>query len=277
MSEGLSRVDPPVSLELGVTMRPRIEGGVRPSSDSISYSQWRAGGRDRNNGPLLNALSPDSPDTDDVVNAFDDSPSTQEVIDAFGPVAIHDMTHGGSPVAGPSNMSPAQTRKRARTEAQAGDAAGSQDSTQTVGPSPTVEAAAPASGSGHNSSSDGGFDSAQGPESFLPKGGYSTQSGMMIFRKVHRMKSWAIPYWNVARNGYRSGANLVTTPLAKIPWEYAFFYLSPEEFDMFPNLPYALPVKRSANLCVSAQFLLTLVTFLHLWQASLILHDLLLT
>ena len=92
-----------------------------------------------------------------------------------------------------------------------------------------------AAGTGHNSSSDGGFDSAQGPETFLPSGSYKTTGGSMMFKKVHRIKSWAIPYWNNRKAGFRSGANCVSTPLVKIPWEYAFMYLSPDEFDLLPT------------------------------------------
>ena len=94
--------------------------------------------------------------------------------------------------------------------------------------------AASTSGTGHNSGSDGGFDSAQGPVSFLPSGGYKCTGGQMTFTKVHRMKSWAIPYWNIASTTIRGGANLVTTPLVKIPWEYPFFYMSEEEFKLIP-------------------------------------------
>ena len=74
-----------------------------------------------------------------------------------------------------------------------------------------------AAGSGHNSASDGGFDSAQGPESYLPKGGYKVRSGQMMIEKVHRMKMWAIPYYPVKDDNLRGGSDLVTTPLAEIP------------------------------------------------------------
>ena len=65
----------------------------------------------------------------------------------------------------------------------------------SASPAQAVSAATSA-GTGHNSGSDGGFDSAQGPESFLPSGGYKVNPGQMTFTKVHRIKSWAIPYWN---------------------------------------------------------------------------------
>jgi hypothetical protein len=129
--------------------------------------------------------------------------------------------------AGPSNAPDMETRgtKRGNDGVQGGG----------TPPSNPAEAATTAAskGTGHNSGSDGGFDSAQGPETFLPTGGYSVKAGQMKFKKVHRMKSWSCPYIPLP-SGDRSGSTMITTPLTKIPWEFAFFYLSPEEFELIP-------------------------------------------
>lgn len=112
-----------------------------------------------------------------------------------------------------------------------------------MAPEPSQDSSVSSSqGSGHNSASDGGFDSSQGPVSFFPTGGYGCSSGSQTFTKVHQMKSWAIPFWTVADTVHGNTAYMVTTPLAHIPWEYAFFYLSEEEFDLIPPGSYVRSV-----------------------------------
>ena len=55
MKDGLPRVDPPLSSRINVTFRPKADNqGVRPSSTSISYNQWRD---NRSAGPLLDAFN----------------------------------------------------------------------------------------------------------------------------------------------------------------------------------------------------------------------------
>nr|QOD39531.1 VP [uncultured densovirus] len=235
----LPRVDPPPRLGINVTQRPRIEGRgdnrSRPSSDSIPFREWKDRKRGLS-GPLIdgfnNQREQQNNRNDQLLNTVVaeelDSDEINEVEDIIrqaegGSISIADFDNTDG--AGPSEMSGRGT-KRGNNGRQGGSAA----------PPNPAEAVAPtdASGTGHNSQSDGGFDSAQGPESFLPKGGYKANGGSMMFKKVHRMKSWAIPYWKVADASAHAGANLVTTPLAKIPWEYAFFYLSPEEFALIP-------------------------------------------
>lgn len=235
----LPRVDPPPRLGINVTQRPRVEGRgdsrSRPSSASISFREWKARRRGES-GPLIDGFNRQREQQEArndhmlntvVASELDDS-ERMEVEDIIrqaegGSISIADFDDTDG--AGPSNMN---TRGQKR-----GNDAGQGGSGAPPNPAEAVGAAT-ASGTGHNSQSDGGFDSAQGPESFLPKGGYKANGGTMMFKKVHRMKSWAIPYWNLADATAFSGANLVTTPLAKIPWEYAFFYLSPEEFNLLP-------------------------------------------
>ena len=175
-------------------------------------------------------------ETDDgqaVINSVISENNNAELAEFSGGSAPHRPVVTGADFdnqdgAGPSNAPDMNTRgqKRGNDGPQGGNSA-------PANPAEAVQTAS-ATGTGHNSGSDGGFDSAQGPESFLPSGGYSASPGKLKFKKVHRLKSWAIPYYNLPLANYKSGSNLITTPLTKIPWEYAFFYLSPEEFSLLP-------------------------------------------
>lgn len=250
-NRGLPRVDPPKRLGIETTMRPPLnkKTGQRPNNQSITFREWQ----DRNSGkagPLIEAFKAGRNVGSTTIRTLLDHATFEEIpesermeIEAIlrdidsGSISIADFdnTDGAGPSNAPQYEAP-QDGDMANTRGQKRQ----NDEEQGGGPTPPqpspVEAvgAAAASGTGHNSGSDGGFDSAQGPVSFLPKGGYQAKGGMMKFKKVHRMKSWAIPYWNLSSATYQSGSNLVTTPLAKIPWEYAFFYLSPEEFNLLP-------------------------------------------
>ena len=81
---------------------------------------------------------------------------------------------------------------------------------------------------------DGGFDSTSGPDDTLFMGGYKATSGRQTFSKVHEITIEAIPYTTVKTTEVRSGANLIVTPLARIDWDYPFFYLSEEDFNKIP-------------------------------------------
>ena len=232
-AQGLPRVDPPTNLNIGVTFRPPMRGGVRPPSASISYRTWRESVRPSTSGPLVDAFNrqrtlnvlqqgvAESLNEDERMEIED----IVRFLDKGGSISIADFddADGAGPSHAPDDMG-------GGTKRGGGEQGGSARPQQPV----PVGAPAVAAGAGHNSSSDGGFDSAQGPEKFLPSGGYQSSAGALMFKKVHRLKSWAIPYLNVTDPTTRSGANLVTTPLAKIPWEYAFFYLSPDDFDLIP-------------------------------------------
>ncbi|AIQ82698.1 structural protein [Sea star-associated densovirus] len=238
----LPRVDPPPRFGWNVTQRPRIEGTgpgrMRPSSNSISFRDWKNGRRGAS-GPLIDGFNrqreQQNARNDHLLNTVVASELSEsermEVDELFrqatgGSISLADFDNTDG--AGPSSSNTMDTRsnKRAHEGPQGG----------SVAPANPAAAAsiAPAAGAGHNSQSDGGFDSAQGPVTVLPKGGYSATGGTMMFKKVHRMKSYAIPYWNLADETAFSGANLCTTPLAKIPWEKAPFYTSPEEFALIP-------------------------------------------
>ena len=238
-NQGLPRVDPPPRLNIAVTARPPINRrtGVRPDNASISFRDWKAQRRGQA-GPLIDGFNRQREQQDNrndhlfntVVAAElrdDERLEVEAIIREVngGSISIADFDNFDG--AGPSNE-PMDTRgnKRQHDGGQGGSGA-------PPNPAEAVSTAS-ASGTGKNSGSDGGFDSAQGPKSFLPTGGYSAQGGMMRFTKVHRMKSWACPYFSLTTDVPYSGSNLVTTPLAKIPWEYAFFYMSPEEFSLLP-------------------------------------------
>lgn len=257
----LPRVEPPNRLKqvIGVTMRPPRIGGVRKTNEAISWSEFV----NSNRGPLLDAisgselpqLSPDTlnhilnDDTDDFVYYRQDP--IDEIIDALdnpGGAIVSDSDFDDRDGAGPSGVQFGRKRprldtptpdtseeteisfpnmSRPNTRGNAGGAA------MEVDAAPAATAAAAARATGHNSASDGGFDSAQGPESTLYKGGYSVKNGMLEFTKVHRIRTAAIPFIAIA-DGFRSGSILTSTPLAEIPWNRPYFYMSPEEFSIIP-------------------------------------------
>lgn len=85
--------------------------------------------------------------------------------------------------------------------------------------------------SGHNAASDGGFDSAQGPKSYLKHCGYSYEEGYRTYEKSHRYKSWALPFAFQAADG---NSKFVTTPLAYVPVDNIKSYMTPREFALIP-------------------------------------------
>ncbi len=228
----LPRVDPPARLGIGTTFRPPIDRNtrIRPDNASISFDRFRDNADHR--GPLIEGFDRQREQqesrNDHMLNTVEamaiDSDEEREINDIIAQSNAGTLT--GEGVNG-RDMSD-RTNKRARAD---GDVGGPSSGSGGPVAGPTPVAAAAAGGKGHNSPSDGGFDSAQGPMTVLARGGYKTNGGQMSFSKVHRMKSWAIPYWSL-NSADRGGSKIVTTPLAKIPWEYAFMYLSPEEFDL---------------------------------------------
>lgn len=101
----------------------------------------------------------------------------------------------------------------------------------TAQPMDTGAAPAPAAAaSGHSAKADGGFDSAQGPEGYIPQGSYDHGGGHMSFTKVHQIKSYALPFLNLVDDNEK----LTTTPLGELPWDRPLFYMSKGEFDLIP-------------------------------------------
>ncbi len=247
-NQGLVRVDPPSRLDIGVTARPPLSSKdkTRPTNDSISFKDWTSRNKG-SSGPLIDSfkkgVSKDNQKFLEGAVAVDMTDEERGEVDSIlkdfddGVISLADFDDTDG--AGPSGVTPAAPttttttdmgNKRGHGGTQGGADRPSQPATSTAAPT--------AAGAATSKGSDGGFDSAQGPISSLPTGGYSASGGSMRFTKVHRMKSWAIPYWNLPTPDARGGSNLVSTPLAKIPWEYAFFYISPEEFALLPSGSY---------------------------------------
>lgn len=242
----MTRVDPPANQLFSHYTTQRPPHGQ--SNESVSYDAWRSANRPMvmrplgqpqqqpvDNQPENQVEQPNNNNNNN--NQFEenfDYDLAAQIGNEHGSqinAALDALTNqaGGSssisePVAGTSTGGETMGTKRGNDGVQGTPAPPPQP---TGEPAPTMQ--------GRRGGSDGGFDSAQGPVSVLPTGGYNVSPGQMAFKKVHRMKSWAIPYYNVpATTPTRNGCNFVTTPLAKIPWEYAFFYLSKEEFDLLP-------------------------------------------
>ena len=190
-NRGLPRVDPPRKLGIAVTMRPpkNSRTGDRPSNESISYNEWRNRDRGRS-GPLIDGFNRQREQQNarndfllNTVEASDMSVEEQEEVHDI----LRQVESGSIPVSD-SNMSGGGVKR----------GGGPQGGPSSAPPNPATEArATAAAGTSANKGSDGGFDSAQGPESFLPTGGYRSSGGTMSFTKVHRMKSFAIPYVNM--------------------------------------------------------------------------------
>ncbi len=206
-------------------MRPPInrETGVRPSNASISYRTYRHG------GPIVDAMANAA-----RINAGGSS-----------------LSSGGAGPSRPDTSVPAVQEPEVPREADM--AAAQVDNARKrlrpdPGPEDPLSAAAP---SGHSSRADGGFDSSQGPEHHIDRGGYKNGGGFMYYKKVHHLKSFAIPFLNVVQ-----GANKwVTTPLAEIPWDRMFLYMSRDEFNLIPDGSHVVSCKIEVqNLVSSTQF-----------------------
>ncbi len=240
---GLVRVDPPARLGINVTMRPPMNRrtGVRPTNKSITFRQWRESGN----------IS--SSDEESLVAESLSSGELAEVEDIIreanaGGISLSDFDDRDG--AGPSGV------KRKEPEVNQDDISTDEyveEEEADMGPTKKArvdngepmeeEPVQVAGGSGRTSKSDGGFDSAQGPMSFLMRGGYRSFPGSATYTKVHRIKGWAVPYIVMTSATIRGGSNLVSTCLVKIPWEYMFLYMSPEEFLLLPAGSYVKDCK----------------------------------
>ena len=105
--------------------------------------------------------------------------------------------------------------------------------------------------SGHNAASDGGFDSAQGPESYLSHCDYKYSSGHRYYEKTHRFKGWAFPItWGAADEG--STDRPIMTPMNYIPVDKIYMYMSRREFDLIPPGSHVVECKASLHLLNSS-------------------------
>lgn len=66
----------------------------------------------------------------------------------------------------------------------------------------------------------------------LPKPIISIQNNVQYFRKVHRFFTYGFAY-KVLK--YNDDFNVMTTPLALVPWDFLHFYVNPSEFALLPN------------------------------------------
>lgn len=249
-NHGLPRVDPPPRLNLGVTHRPPINSRtqVRPSSDSISYHDWKVSMGIRDAGPLIagfnkqvddhNAKIFESVVADEI--SHDEQMEIEDIIrqaEGGGSISIADFDDRDG--AGPSNAQqepPPSSSQDIEMANPSQKRPATDQGGREAGPSSSVSGtttATAANGTGHNSGSDGGLDSTQGPLSTFMKGGYNVKSGMLEFTKCHDMVTFAIPYKNVTTT-HNGGSNLVITPLTYVPVERLFFYLSPDEAKLIP-------------------------------------------
>ncbi len=224
----MPRVDPPASMGINVTMRPPInkDTKIRPSNASISYRRYRYG------GPIV----------DSMANAARINAGGSSVSGGAGPSRPDTSIPAEPVVPREADMAAAQvdrenSRKRGRQDPSAGPSA--EDPTAASAPS------------GHSSRADGGFDSSQGPEHHIDRGGYKNGGGFMYFKKVHHLKSFAIPFLNIVE----SANKWVTTPLAEIPWDRMFFYMSRDEYKLIPHGSNVVSCKiEIQNLVSSTQF-----------------------
>nr|QOD39591.1 VP [uncultured densovirus] len=232
ISKGYVAVDPPLSLGIDTTQRPP-GGGVQ---ESITWNEFQY----RRKNPQAEG-DPPSPDT----NLDSPSPS------ADSNVAPSEKRPLESPAEG---QSPSKVPRPAAGEPDTGGEAGTSGGpTGRVIQAQDVEMAAP--GAGHNSASDGGFDSTQGPESSIGNKSYSNNSGNMKFKQVHHIKSWALPFTKINKAAAVAGPLYTTTPLMYIPWDQMMLYMSEEQFNLIPRPAKVKSCKVSVqHLTSSVQF-----------------------
>lgn len=68
----------------------------------------------------------------------------------------------------------------------------------------------------------------------IPKPIVSIQNNVQYFRKVHRFFTYGYGYKSLPLASV-PGLNIMTTPLALVPWDWLFLYLNPSEFALLPN------------------------------------------
>jgi hypothetical protein len=267
----LQRVDPPPEFNLGVTYRPPFNKltNTRPSSDSITYDSWRSNvratepqSRPRIEQLFQNQLNQQAAREEHLLNTIEANTISPEEQQEVNDILAQFQSNGGSissadfdnaDGAGGSGVTPATQEESPPTEATNDQQLVLYEPNgDTVMSEPTNSAQPPSKRKrGEVGGSDGGFDNASGPISSLPKGGYRAAGGLLTYTKCHTMKSWGVPYINVPVSTLRGGANCVTTPLMYIPWEYACFYLSYDEFKLVPAGSYVDSVSISVMQTVA--------------------------
>ena len=211
------------------TITPRTVG--RPKINPISGSAPPTSGDTGALATLMNAQQArnDQTEIDDLTKYF----STAEGLALIDTIASNNDANESVKFSG--SQAPYKPIRGPFTDADAPPPPTNMDqSSSNKRPSTNQSGPAPSAGrSGKNSASDGGFDSTQGPIHQISNGGYSTTAGSMSFTKTHQLAIWSLPYTKHSTND-KLGANIFSTPLAAIDWEYAYFYMSPEEFALIP-------------------------------------------
>nr|QOD39477.1 VP [uncultured densovirus] len=115
----------------------------------------------------------------------------------------------------------------------------------------TATNVSPAAKTGKGSPADGGFDSAQGPETMIQRGSYSSSAGFKTYTSVHHNNALALPFLNVLE----THTKWTTTPLNEIPWDRMFYYMSEDEFKLIPAGSEVVDCKISVqNIISSTQY-----------------------
>ena len=92
-------------------------------------------------------------------------------------------------------------------------------------------------------SSAGGFDSATGPDPYIRTPRYTSKGGYQTYTKVHHIRTKPLPYTVLNPAGATAGTKWIVTPLAEIPWDRIYFYMSQAEFNLIPAGSRALKCK----------------------------------
>nr|QRQ90276.1 MAG: hypothetical protein 3 [Parvoviridae sp.] len=249
-NRGQRRVLPPARLGIAVTQRPRT-GNI---NDAMTFDEFRNSEgydarefSDYNDDDLVEVEELGTINMDQLAdvmrgNAVSSTPNPNLDGGISPSLADRPPLAAASQPAGPSGQSSGMAsrdeagpskRQRVDESSEIGDSSGESlgfsSIPSSIGRSPGRMSSMAAESSG----ADGGFDSTTGPSTTLFKGGYQSTSGTMTFTKCHEITMEAIPYTTIASD-YNGGSMLTVTPLAKIPWEYPYFYLSKEDYEKIP-------------------------------------------
>lgn len=98
---------------------------------------------------------------------------------------------------------------------------------------------------GLGSAASGGFGSDMGPNVIIPRPRNFKNSGTLNFHQLHRFVSRGVAYTPsaIAAEGVTTADLLMFTPLAEIPWDRAFLYLTARDLSSLPQGSYAKNVR----------------------------------
>lgn len=81
----------------------------------------------------------------------------------------------------------------------------------------------------------GGLPDGDGQLMRLPSPFSKIHDSIRYFRKVHRFLTFGVAYHIIEKQVHGVDHRTITTPLALIPWEFPYLYLSPAEFSALPT------------------------------------------